>query len=185
LAIPALLVRAEDGGVADAHARPFGALLREGIGARRAELADWDLHLSGIFTDARLKRRVVECRAPDAVPLEAAIGVAALYTGLLYDEAALDETLAELAPLAPQYDRAMAAAAQAGLDAEVAGHSLRALATRTLERAAHALRRRGHGEQALCEPLRAALEPGKGFAERSLAAFERGGLPAVIERNAL
>jgi glutamate--cysteine ligase len=59
-------------------------------------IADWMLHLSTIFTDARLKT-YVELRSADCNDLEMTMALAALWKGIFYDSAALDEAL-RLAP---------------------------------------------------------------------------------------
>ncbi|MEX0859334.1 MAG: glutamate-cysteine ligase family protein, partial [Cucumibacter sp.] len=51
--------------------------------------ADWDNHLSTIFPEVRLKG-FLEMRGADCGPWEEICALPALWTGLLYDEAALD-----------------------------------------------------------------------------------------------
>jgi len=63
---------------------PFRTFLREGRGAIRATHADWALHLTTIFTEVRLKT-YIEVRGADSVMPSMAIGVAALWKGILYD----------------------------------------------------------------------------------------------------
>jgi len=65
----------------------FRRFLREGWQGERATLADWELHLSTVFPEVRLKR-TIECRGADATfePMAEALG--ALWRGLLYDRQA-------------------------------------------------------------------------------------------------
>jgi glutamate--cysteine ligase len=74
----------------------FGDFLARGCGSVTPQFGDWADHLTTIFTDARLKQHV-ELRGADCGSLEDALALQALWKGLLYDEAALDEAL-RLAP---------------------------------------------------------------------------------------
>jgi glutamate--cysteine ligase len=185
LDIPGLVVRADDGGLASAGGRTFREMLAEGVGGRQADRSDWDLHLSSIFTDARLKRRVVECRAPDAPPPEALMSIPALYAGVLYHDDALDEALERLAPLADRYDEGVAEAARAGLDAGLDTLRFRELAAALVALAERGLAARGLGEERFLEPLHGRLVEGRSFAEQALDAFRRGGLGELIEATAI
>lgn len=69
---------------------PFRRYLAEGFDGHRATLADWDLHLSTLFPEARLRPQI-EVRSADALPPRMTLAVAALSKGLLYDAAARDE----------------------------------------------------------------------------------------------
>lgn len=66
----------------------FRAFLRDGFEGATATLADWELHLSTLFPDARLKQ-YVELRSADAGPLEMERALPALWQGLYYDAEAL------------------------------------------------------------------------------------------------
>jgi len=66
----------------------FRQYLEEGFGDERATLADWDLHLSTIFTEVRLRPQI-ELRSADSLPPEMTLGVAALAKGLFYDRESL------------------------------------------------------------------------------------------------
>jgi glutamate--cysteine ligase len=58
-------------------------------GGERATLSDWANHLTTIFPEARAKR-YLEVRGADAGPRRMLASLAALWVGLLYDEASLD-----------------------------------------------------------------------------------------------
>lgn len=69
--------------------RPVGGMtfrrfLREGFEGERATIADWELHLSTLFPEARL-RHYVELRGADSGPLSFVLALPALWKGLLYD----------------------------------------------------------------------------------------------------
>jgi glutamate--cysteine ligase len=77
---------------------PFRRYLREGWRGWRATLGDWDLHLSTIFTEVRLRPQI-ELRSADSLPPRHTLAVAALIKGLLYDQTSLDAAGALRSPL--------------------------------------------------------------------------------------
>lgn len=190
LRVPAILVRAEDGGVAAAGGRPFSDLLRNGAYGRPVTVADWELHLSTIFTDARLKT-VVECRSCDAPAPREVMAVPAFWTGLLYDRGAQEAALSLLAPFLPVFTELKAAVAREGLRARVpAGGSRAALAVLDVVRelvklAAAGLRARGLDEEHFLRPAEDAARTGRAPADRVLERFSRGGLPAILADAAI
>ncbi|MEL6324853.1 MAG: glutamate--cysteine ligase [Pseudomonadota bacterium] len=60
------------------------------IPGERPTIADWEDHLSTIFPEVRLKR-FLEMRGSDSGPWDSLCAMPALWAGLLYDDAALDE----------------------------------------------------------------------------------------------
>ncbi len=62
----------------------FRKFMAEGFQGHRPTLADWDLHLSTLFPEVRLRPQI-ELRSADSLPPHLAMAVAALAKGLLYD----------------------------------------------------------------------------------------------------
>jgi len=62
----------------------FRRYLHQGFAGQRATLADWDLHLSTLFTEVRLRPQI-EVRSMDSLPPALSLAPAALLKGLLYD----------------------------------------------------------------------------------------------------
>lgn len=66
---------------------PFGEFLERGFMGHEARMGDWELHLSTLFPDVRLKTylemRTADCVKPSILP-----ALPALWKGLLYDPAA-------------------------------------------------------------------------------------------------
>jgi glutamate--cysteine ligase len=62
----------------------FRRFLREGLAGERAQPSDWELHLSTLFPEVRLKR-YVEVRQADAGSRELVSALPPLWRGLLYD----------------------------------------------------------------------------------------------------
>ena len=69
----------------------FRRFLEEGFAGHRALLGDWDIHLSTLFWEARLRPQI-EIRSADSLPPHMTMAVAAMVKGLFYDEQALNES---------------------------------------------------------------------------------------------
>ncbi|CAN5575690.1 glutamate--cysteine ligase [soil metagenome] len=107
-----------------ASGRSFRDYLRQGIDGHFPTRADWELHLTTVFPEARLKH-FLEVRGADANPPALALAVPAFWKGIFYDEQALaaakviaDEFANDEMPVLSE------AAAVKGLDATIAGQSL-------------------------------------------------------------
>jgi glutamate--cysteine ligase len=84
---------------------------------RYPTLEDWDIHLSTIFTEVRLKK-YLEIRGADATPTPLSISVPAVWKGLLYNRQAL--------AAAVEFARAFPASEILSLSLGVARNGLRA-----------------------------------------------------------
>jgi glutamate--cysteine ligase len=119
----------------------FRQFLERGSAGITPLFGDWADHLTTIFTDARLKQHV-ELRCADANDLETSVALQALFKGLLYDPATLDEAL-RIAPRLKSGD-ALAlreCVARDALAARHAGVDVLRLAREVVELAAEGLRR--------------------------------------------
>jgi glutamate--cysteine ligase len=68
----------------------FRSFFHEGYEGHRANLSDWTTHLNTMFPEVRLKQ-TIEVRGADSVPSRFVAALPALWTGIFYDEKALDE----------------------------------------------------------------------------------------------
>jgi len=123
LDIPMFLVK-RDGKVKRATSITFRTFMRDGFEGAQATQADWETHINTLFPEVRLKR-TLETRSADSQQTPLLCALPALFTGVLYDDAALAkaESLASRIP----YDaavRARPAIARDGLRAELAGRPL-------------------------------------------------------------
>lgn len=84
---PMFLVK-RDGVATQATTHSFRRFLAEGFNGHRATATDWETHLKTMFPEVRLAR-TLEVRGADSVPLPYAVALAALWTAVLYDDAAL------------------------------------------------------------------------------------------------
>lgn len=66
---------------------PFRTFIRDGYQGLTARMADWDLHLTTLFPDVRLKR-FIEARCADSADAALAMAQVALIQGVLYDDKA-------------------------------------------------------------------------------------------------
>ena len=109
----------------------------------RPTLADWESHLTTIFTDVRLKQ-FLEMRGADGGPWRSLCALPALWVGLLYDVGALDEAKQLVREWSYLDIIALRAdAATRALDAEIDGRTLREIAKDVLDIARRGLRARG------------------------------------------
>jgi len=161
----------------------FRRFLEEGLEGHRATLADWDMHLTTLFPEVRLKR-FIEVRGADAVPRDLTCALPALWKGILYDERAGEDAW-RLARdwSSAQREEALRDVARRGLSASVAGRPALERARELTEVAAEGLRRiaeRGEtdrDERSFLDPIRAQLElgrsPGQVVADEWEGAWER------------
>lgn len=72
-----------------AHGRTFRDYMNKGYEGHFPNMDDWEMHLTSVFPDARLKK-YLEVRGADCVPEPLVSALPALWKGLFYDAGALD-----------------------------------------------------------------------------------------------
>jgi len=167
-----------DGSYLPASGTTFREFMQRGLDGHRAALDDWNLHLTTLFPEVRLKR-VIEVRGTDAVPAGLICALPALWKGLLYDSEAragawdlvrghtAEERLAGLEDVARR-----------GLGAELAGRPVLELAKELVELSSEGLRRIRHAgrrdpdERGYLDPIRSQLEAGRSPGEEILDRWE-------------
>jgi glutamate--cysteine ligase len=178
LDVPVLFVLRE-GKYVPAGGKPFRALLESGFEGTPATLLDWNLHLTTLFPEVRLKQ-FLEVRGADAVPPGLICALPALWKGLLYDPGAQDAAW-RLAQGWSQAEReaAIDAVARRGLAAEVGGRPVLGLARELVAIARQGLARIGDGsgedpdETRFLAPLEEVVERGRSPAEEVLMRWEQ------------
>jgi glutamate--cysteine ligase len=142
-----------------------------------ATLADWANHLSTIFPEVRLKR-YLEMRGADVGPRPFLTALPALFAGLLYEPGALDAAWDVVkAWSSADREQLRADVPRLGLEAEISGRRLRAIAAEVLSIARMGLARRnrhdaqGCDETKFLDPLYAVLAEGT-EAERMIRTFK-------------
>lgn len=163
-----------------AERRTFRRFLEEGLEGHRAEMGDWDLHLSTLFPEVRLRPQI-ETRSADSLPRHLTLGVGALVKGLLYDAQARDEIRTALGTWrVEELEDICRSSWRLGLKTPVKGRTLRDVALDALAIAQRGLRRqqarRGSGldEAVFLEGLWEIAESGSTLAERLLSRWSGG-----------
>lgn len=141
----------------------FRQFLEHGIDDLLPTLQDWELHLSTVFTEVRMKQ-FLEVRGADANGGPLSLAVPALWKGLLYDPFILNEA-ADWAAEIPPADLPLisAAAARDGLAARYRDRPLRSWVWEITELAVLGLRewKEDRYLQPLCDVLNGELSPGE------------------------
>lgn len=156
----------------------FRRYLQHGHLGHRATLADWDLHLSTLFTEARLRPQI-ELRSADSLPPRLTLAVAALAKGLFYDSGAM----AEVWSLFRHQDHSARLQLnrdswRLGLRAPMAGRTLREVGSEVLAIARESLQRqaqydsRGLDETTYLDGITEIVASGVTLAERLLARWQ-------------
>lgn len=76
-----------------AHGTSFRSFIEDGIEGHFPTEEDWELHMTSVFPEVRIKR-TIEVRGADCVSHELALSFCALFSGLLYGEKALSDAIA-------------------------------------------------------------------------------------------
>jgi glutamate--cysteine ligase len=156
-----------DGRYAPTPGLTFRRFLERGHAELRPTLADFDLHLTTLFPDVRLKR-FIEVRGADAVPPALTCSLPALWKGVLYDADARAAAW-ELVAGASQEQRVKARedVARRGLSAGYAGRPVLEMAAELATLSREGLRRIAHAgsrdpdETGFLDPIFEQIETGK------------------------
>lgn len=150
----------------------FRAFMRDGFQGEAATLADWELHLSTLFPDTRLKQ-YIEVRTADAGPLWTVRSLASLWVGWLYSDAAQEAASALLQRVTADELLALRAAVpKQGLSAMLHGKPIQPLCVELVDIARQGLLQSGNSQgAALLDPLRAHVGQGRCPADDILDAF--------------
>jgi glutamate--cysteine ligase len=159
----------------------FRQFMRAGLHGHSPTIADWNLHLTTLFPEVRVKR-VLEVRATDAVPADLAVALPALWKGLLYDETALAAAEHRTARWThAELDKLHRDAARSGLDAQAPDAPVLAVARELVGLSRDGLRRigekdaLGRDESIHLDPILARIERGSSPAAELLARWDSWG----------
>jgi glutamate--cysteine ligase len=193
LDVPMFFVHREHwGGYRPVGGMTFRRFLREGVHGERATLADWQLHLSTLFPETRLKS-YMEMRGADAGPMNLVLALPALWKGLLYDDAAVSAAAGLTAHLS-YGDRLelRAAVPRSGLATKVGARgggttTVGALAKELVALARAGLTRVRPDEVSLLEPVEEVAATGRAPAEKIRDVFARahGDIGVITKELAL
>jgi glutamate--cysteine ligase len=175
-----------DGDYRPAGGMTFRRFMREGWNGETATLADWQVHLSTLFPEVRLKN-YLEVRGADAGPLPMAKGLGALWRGLLDDPQARRAAWALVAghPFGER-EALRRAVPREALAARFGGRPVRELAVELCRIASAGLSRLagGSADQALLAPVAAYAAAGRVPADDLLDDFaaENGDAARLVKR---
>jgi glutamate--cysteine ligase len=160
----------------DAAGVSFRAFLEgraEKLAGHSATMGDFGDHVTTVFTDVRLKR-FLEMRGADAGSFGMLMAKPALWTGLLYDNAAQKAAAALIHGWSVEELRALRLEVpKRALAATLRGRMLRDIARDVVAIARDGLRARGLGEEVYLAPLEEIAASGITQAERWLQRFDR------------
>jgi glutamate--cysteine ligase len=169
-----------DGKYIDAAGQSFRDFMAGKLPAFPGELptmGDWADHLTTAFPDVRLKK-FLEMRGADAGPWRRLCALPALWTGLLYDDAALDQAWELVKDWTAEERETLRATVPAkGLAATIGGRTLREVALDVVALASSGLKARarlndsGRDESIYLDPIEAVAKSGKTAAEEMLEAY--------------
>jgi len=156
----------------------FRQYLESGWQQEQATLADWDLHMSTLFPEVRLRPQL-EVRSADSLPPAYTASVAALYKGLLYCEDALASVESIFGDLSlAEFKTIYQTSWRDGLKAPVKDGTLQEVAATLLPVAARSLKEQfrsglsGADESQFLTPLEEIVASGVTLAERLLARWQ-------------
>ncbi len=160
------------------HGHTFRDFLANGFEGGRATLADWHIHLTTLFPEARVKR-VIEVRGADAVPPKLVCGLPAFWKGLFYDEDALSGAEAVTGAWShARVDALHADVTRAGLKADTPDGPILAVAKELVDLSARALKRMdnrnraGQDESIFLDPLYEIIDRGTSPARHLLECWD-------------
>ena len=152
----------------------FRQLLDSGWNGGRATLKDWNLHLSTLFPEVRLRPQI-EVRSADSLPPRFTASVAALYKGLLYTEQAMSGAEALLMQMdRTEFIELYRCSWRDGLKAVFSGGTLGEVAADLLKLARESLQQQfvqaysGADESHFLDPLQELVTTGDTLAEQLL-----------------
>jgi len=164
----------------DVAGQSFRDLLRgrlPGMPGERATISDWANHVSTIFPEVRLKR-YLEMRGADSGPWRRLTALPAYWTGILYDDAALDVAWELVKAWSAQERQQLRdEVPKLGFEAVIGGHRVLEIAKITMKLAEEGLSRRarvdrtGKDERRYLAPIREYVARGITPAEALLAKF--------------
>lgn len=174
LDVPMFMLKRDGKAIANTG-QTFRAFMKDGFEGHLATQTDWQTHLNTLFPEVRLKK-TLEIRGADSQDTPLMAAMAALWTGLLYD----DEALSACDELTSDWSHAelnalRASAAHDGLAAKFRGKPLSVFAEVIVDIAARGLATRrkldaeGKDETRYLAPLAKLVESGKSPADDVIA----------------
>jgi glutamate--cysteine ligase len=180
LQVPMMFRKDRQGRWQPARGQTFAEWLAGPV-ADRPDVSDWELHLTSVFPEVRVKR-TIEVRGADCVPLPLASSFVALFKGLFYSDEGLDrgtELAERFASHGTKGDR-FDAACRLGLEGTIGGRRMADWAADLVDVADRALAGSAPDERAFLDPLRALVATGESPARTLLRHLGPNPTPAAV-----
>lgn len=180
LDVPMMFYKRGDAWV-HAEGRSFRTYMEQGFDGHFPTMDDWDLHMTSVFPEVRIKR-TIEVRGADCVDHRLAVAFCALFTGLLYDDEALAAGLALVGELEQHGDHSsrFASACKDGLGGMLGPRKIADWAGELCKIADGGLARCMPQDRALLQPLSDRVKTGRSPAVDLLEAWHRDPRPASV-----
>jgi glutamate--cysteine ligase len=179
LSVPMMFKKDRAGAWQFARGQTFREWMAEGSSGPTEK--DWELHLTSVFPEVRIKR-AIEVRGADCVPLPLAMGFAASWRGLFYHDPSLDRAL-ELAERFVSHGTAaerFEESCRLGLEGRIGGRRLSEWAADLLDLAQAGLAALDPGDLPLLAPLRDQIATGESPGRTLLRALGDHPTPAAL-----
>ncbi|MEC7983971.1 MAG: glutamate-cysteine ligase family protein [Myxococcota bacterium] len=166
-----------------AQGTSFRTFMEKGIDGHFPTEEDWNLHMTSVFPEVRIKR-TIEVRGADCVSHELALAFCALFSGLLYSEKALSQALAvqeEFCQYGTREER-FQIACKGGLEGQVGNRSLADWAEKILDIAQAGLEEWQPEGAHLLKPLVKQVASGESPAATLLRVWKRDPSPKALLR---
>lgn len=180
LDVPMMFYKRVDAWV-PAAGRSFRTFMTEGFEGQLPTMDDWDLHMTSVFPEVRIKR-TIEVRGADCVDAPLSVAFCAFFAGLLYDATALAAGL-DLAARLEQHgthDERFAIACKDGLQGRIGPHRITEWAAELGDIAAAGLTAWKPEDRPLLDPLLERIEAGRSPAVDLLAAWRHDPRPESV-----
>lgn len=155
----------------------FGEFMQKGKGAERATLKDWELHLTTLFTECRL-RTYLEIRGVDCQKMLMGLSAPALIKGLFYEPQAMKKIWGLVADMTiEELEELRIEAPRSGLQTPFRGRPIESLAQKLVWTAHEGLERLGRRDSRLkndliyLEPLEKLVLKGRSPADEIIDRF--------------
>jgi len=179
LDVPMMFVK-DNGSYVHADGQTFGQWMAGGR-PRAPTWDDWDLHLTSVFPEVRVKH-TIEVRGADCVPLPLAMSFVSLFKGLFYCDRALQSAtgLVERFVQHGTKEERFAIACRGGLQDEVGGRKLVEWAEELLQLADEGIARCAPEDRKWLGPLASQISRGESPARTLLRTFGTEPDPAAL-----
>lgn len=166
-----------------AHGKSFREFINNGIEGHFPTNQDWELHMTSVFPEVRIKK-TIEVRGADCVNHQLAVAFCALFSSLLYDEQSLDQALAILTEFSTHDDRQhrFDVACKFGLEGTIGDKTFTQWAEAIVDIAYGGLGRYQPQSQDLLKPLIDQIQKGCSPGRNLLAFWKQDSSPESVIR---